>query len=128
MKLSEHFDDSEFACKGCGELPKLGVAPGFVAALERLRAALGGHPIVVTSGYRCEKHNSEVGGAPRSFHMSDPLVAADIQVRGRSVDEVADAATLVGFSGIGIYERHVHVDMRAELGFAPWREDKRERK
>lgn len=37
-----------------------------VAMLERLRAALGGRPVAISSGYRCPAHNWAVGGAPES--------------------------------------------------------------
>lgn len=118
--LSEHFNSSEFECKHCGRLPSKGVSRDFIVALEALREELGHRPVVVTSGYRCDEHNRAVGGAPHSYHTySDPLMCADIKVPGRSVDEVARAARKVGFTGIGIYRRHVHVDMRE----IPWEDD-----
>ena len=120
MKLSEHFDSSEFECHHCGTLPEKGVSPEFIEKLEALRAELGGRPVIITSGYRCEEHNRAVGGAPRSYHTySDPLICADIKVPGRSVDEIAAAARKVGFTGIGLYRYHVHVDLRA----TPWEQD-----
>lgn len=112
MKLSKHFDSSEFECKHCGGLPPGGVSKDFINMLELLRFKLGERPIVVTSGYRCPEHNGAVGGAPNSLHMSDPLIAADIRVEGRSSDEVAEAAKRLGFTGVGVYDHHVHVDLR----------------
>jgi len=35
--------------------------------LEQFRADLGS-PIIIRSGYRCPKHNLEVGGVARSYH------------------------------------------------------------
>ncbi len=39
------------------------------AGLERVRAFLGGFPIIVESGYRCPSLNIAVGGSPRSQHL-----------------------------------------------------------
>src|SRR6185295_4090186 len=52
--------------------------------LETLRAELGGHPIHITSGYRTESYNRQIGGALRSQHVQGR--AADIHI-----DEVAPA-------------------------------------
>jgi zinc D-Ala-D-Ala carboxypeptidase len=44
--------------------------------LERVREALGGLPIHINSGYRCERLNSSIGGAGNSRHVQG--LAADI--------------------------------------------------
>ena len=71
------FKEKEFACKCCGQLPLStgsGQAPREnVKALVRevldpVREQLG-KPIVVNSGYRCEKHNKDVGGVRNSQHL-----------------------------------------------------------
>ena len=72
------FKEKEFACKCCGQLPPL--ARENVKALVRevldpVREKLG-KPIVVNSGYRCEKHNKDVGGVRNSQHLRGE--AADI--------------------------------------------------
>ena len=67
MKLTEHFDSSEFRCKcGCGQGDWL-MAPELVQALEELRELIG-KPIIVNSAYRCPKHNAQVGGVANSYH------------------------------------------------------------
>ena len=65
------FKEKEFACKCCGELPPL--ARANVEALVRevldpVREQLG-KAIIVNSGYRCPKHNKEVGGVRNSQHL-----------------------------------------------------------
>ena len=44
--------------------------------LEKVRAALGGRPIHVNSGYRCLTLNAAIGGAKSSLHLKG--LAADI--------------------------------------------------
>ena len=70
------FKEKEFACKCCGQLPPL--ARENVKALVRevldpVREKLG-KPVVVNSGYRCEKHNIEVGGVRNSQHLRGEAV------------------------------------------------------
>jgi zinc D-Ala-D-Ala carboxypeptidase len=36
--------------------------------LEKIRALCGNHPVIVTSGFRCEALNNAVGGASNSAH------------------------------------------------------------
>lgn len=118
MRLSEHFDSWEFACRcGCGQMQ---VDPRLVAALEALRGALG-LPIRINSAYRCKAHNKAVGGVTESQHTRGR--AADITVEGMAPEEVAAAAEKIeGFSygGIGRYKTFTHVDVRTS-GKARWR-------
>ena len=78
------FKEKEFACKCCGQLPlstSSGQAPrenvkALVSeVLDPVRERLG-MPIVVNSGYRCEKHNKDVGGVRNSQHLRGE--AADV--------------------------------------------------
>lgn len=111
-KLSAHFNETEFACKGDGMVCT--IAPALIAKLEQLREKLG--PITILSGYRSPDWNKKIGGAPKSQHMEG--TAADIQVRGKTPKEVAAIAEKIGFGGIGIYPTFTHVDARA--GKARW--------
>ena len=72
------FKEKEFACKCCGQLPPLArenVKALVTEVLDPVREKLG-MPIVVNSGYRCEKHNKDVGGVRNSQHLRGE--AADI--------------------------------------------------
>jgi len=106
IKLSEHFRQSEFACKCCGET-KVNIE--LVIKLEELREKLKA-PIVITSGYRCEKHNKEVDGVKNSQHLYGN--AADIKIKEYTPEEVAKIAREVGFSFVKVYKSWVHVDVR----------------
>ena len=89
-----------------------------VEKLEQLRVRLG-KPVILSCGYRCAKHNEEVGGTPNSFHTQG--IAADVRITnlGMSPLEVARIAREVGFTGVGVYDGYhgkrgfVHVDVRA---------------
>lgn len=112
MKLSEHFDSTEFACKcGCGGMNNgAGVAPRLVHVLEDMRAILG-VPLELSCAYRCPSHNAEVGGVWNSQHVYGN--AADVQKpAGVSLQRLYDAAEAAGADGIGIYDWGVHVDVR----------------
>lgn len=111
MKLREHFEDKEFACKcGCGFCKP---DPLLLDGLEELRHVLGDKPIIINSACRCEKHNAESGGAKTSQHLTGK--AADIRVAGVTPEQLREAAYKVpvfNHGGIGIYNWGIHVDVR----------------
>jgi len=109
--LTKNFSRREFACHCCGEVR---VDMRLVDALQKLRDACG-VPIRVVSGYRCPKHNAEVGGAKNSYHMRG--MAADIEVGDWDVYRMALLAEQIGEfrgGGLGIYPEQgfIHVDVR----------------
>lgn len=84
-KSKPHITTEEYRCGGvsgscCGKLPPVMYDDGYLLTcydylfetFEALRAALG-RPLIITSGYRCAKHNAEVGGEP----MSPTAMACD---------------------------------------------------
>ena len=80
------FKEKEFACKCCGQLPPLArenVKALVAVILDPVREKLG-MPVVVNSGYRCPKHNKEVGGVKNSQHLKGE--AADIGPAGFKFD------------------------------------------
>lgn len=113
MKLTEHFDSSEFRCKcGCGNGDYM-MAPELVQGLEELREMIG-QPIIVTSAFRCERHNEAVGGVDNSYHTQG--LACDIAVSGMTAMRLAswcEQVDVFARGGIGIYPANhfVHVDI-----------------
>lgn len=110
-QLSTNFKRSEFACQcRCGFDT---VDAELIAVLEKLRLALRNHPIKITSGCRCKKHNDDVGGSVSSYHMSGK--AADIVVDGIDADDVADCLEDLypDRYGIGRYQGRTHIDVRS---------------
>jgi uncharacterized protein YcbK (DUF882 family) len=108
--LSAHFSRTELACHCCGSLK---FDPRLLEGLEALRQ-LAGVPVIVNAGYRCPRHNQEVGGAPDSEHTRG--LAADIRLPGLSLQQMYDLANEVpqfAQGGIGVYDgSFLHVDVR----------------
>jgi len=66
--------------------------------------------IIITSGYRCEEHNREVGGKGTSSHPKG--LAADIKCDDLSYRFLLVEALLkAGFTRIGIGKDFIHVDL-----------------
>jgi zinc D-Ala-D-Ala carboxypeptidase len=85
MQLTEHFSLEELiasevaARSGIDNTPPANIVSNLrvlAQGLERVRAAFGGKPIHVNSGYRCAALNAAIGGAGNSLHMQG--LAADI--------------------------------------------------
>ena len=87
-------------------------------ALEKLQKLrdLWGQPMTVNSAARCAQHNKDVGGAPRSRHLSTETIAStafDIKMLDRRKrHEFMELARSVGFNGIGLYKSFIHIDVR----------------
>jgi uncharacterized protein YcbK (DUF882 family) len=108
--LSAHFSRSELQCRCCGRLQ---IDSRLLDGLEKLRA-LAGIPVVIHAGYRCPRHNQEVGGVPHSEHTLG--LAADVALPGLSLQRMYELALEVSQfaqGGIGVYDGgFLHVDVR----------------
>ena len=72
------FKEREFRCRCCGGLPpdaQENIRALVENVLDPARERYGG-PVTVNSGYRCPKHNREVGGVSASQHLRGE--AADV--------------------------------------------------
>lgn len=109
MNLTKHFTLAELTASnkaaqlGIDNTPAPELVPRLVMVaemLERIRVTLN-CPLIVTSGYRCERLNLAIGGATTSDHPQGH--AADIvSPRYGTATEVAKAlAPLVSVLGIG---------------------------
>lgn len=99
-----HFMPNEIASKGDQSLL---VDEQALDRLEELRLVLG-RPLVVLSAYRDPLHNARVGGAPLSQHKFGR--AFDLKLT-MDRDLLQRTARSVGFTGIGLYNTFVHVDI-----------------
>lgn len=114
--LSKHFRASEFWSP---DIQGGTVITPLIVGLEALRDKVG-KPIIITSGFRTPAHNSAVGGAPNSYHLRG--MAADITVPGLTPSKIAAVAESIPVfkqGGIGLYDTHVHLDVRYD-GPANW--------
>lgn len=117
--LSANFKSTEFDCHGTGCCSKTLIDEKLVEYLQKIREHFG-KPIIISSGYRCERHNKSVGGATASKHKQG--MAADIMVTDVKPAEVAKYAESIGILGIGLYETEkdgyfVHIDTRINKSF-----------
>ena len=109
--ITPNFSRAEMTCRcGCGlDL----MDEQFMKMLQQLRNQLG--PLPITSGVRCEKHNHESGGYPKSAHLQSK--GADIRIFGPRALQLVEEARRIGFSGIGISQkgdkffRFIHLDI-----------------
>ena len=101
-----HFKSEEFCCKcGCGGCD---VHPQLVAALDLARSKAG-VPFKINSGFRCQKHNKNVGAKPTSSHTLG--LAVDIAYANGSQGIKILKALLPLFDRIGIGSNFIHVDI-----------------
>jgi len=91
--------------------------------LERVKAVLGGKPIMINSAFRCKALNDAVGSKDSSQHRVG--CAADIRVPGMTPDEVVRAVIA---SGIGYdqvireFDRWTHISVPNGAGDVPRRQ------
>lgn len=117
MKLSEHFDDSEFACHDGTPVPKeLRPNAEFLcqAVLEVIRETIG-RPVAVISGYRTPAYNERIGGAKKSTHMTAEgadIRAGDVDTLWRAILRLHEDGHLPGLGGVGRYDSWIHVDTK----------------
>lgn len=121
MNLSEHFTAKEFQCQCPCKI--LNVDQALINKLELLRYFYNDYrksakekPLNITSGCRCPDHNKEVGGKPDSQHITTSkrkCLAADIKCSSdRERFILIGCAYKAGFTGIGVRDDIVHVDLK----------------
>lgn len=96
-------EEEQCRCCGCG-----GLVPDFRKKLNEARD-IAGIPFILTSAFRCEKHNQDVGGTSESAHLEG--LAVDIKCTDAwSRFKILSALFEVGFCRIGIGKTFIHVD------------------
>ena len=108
-KIAKNFRAWEFDCH-CSRCKETLIDEKLIEELQKLRDKLG-LPVTIISGYRCNAHNRDVGGVPKSQHKLGR--AADIVVYGLTPYEVW--IDCKDFKGLGYYPTRgfVHVDVRS---------------
>lgn len=97
-------------CKEC-EGKEYEINYSLMELLSKLELKLQekGKSLTINSGKRCPAYNASVGGYANSPHVFGK--AADIKVEGMSIFELAELCVELGFSRVGVYPNHVHVDV-----------------
>ncbi|MCD4818661.1 MAG: peptidase M15 [Candidatus Cloacimonetes bacterium] len=105
-RLVKFFHKQEFRCSCCG---KIIIYAELVLKLDLARE-LAETAFVITSGYRCRKHNKEIGGVKDSTHIYG--LAVDIAVSDNITRlKILKGLIIAGFRRIGIGEDFIHVDI-----------------
>ncbi len=107
IKVSQDFFLYEFQCSCC-DCVKL--HPKLLILLQKIRCYFQ-KPIIINSGYRCPKHNKEVGGSKTSYHLKGQAV--DWYVKGIKPEKLLEIAEYCGATGLGLYMGHhfCHIDI-----------------
>lgn len=106
--MTNYFSRKELECKCCGVCL---VSDDLIMRLNQARE-MAGIPFIITSGYRCQKHNEEVGGVPTSAHTKG--LAVDIAFKNSNqCFKIVRALYDAGFKRIGINfaKSFVHCDI-----------------
>lgn len=104
--ISEHFSEKEMICPcGCG---KVHVDQFLIYLLEKARKLLG-RPIIITSGYRCAKHNAVVDGKPNSAHLTGKAVDIQCAFSSERFDLIRTFIG-IGVTRLGIGGDFIHID------------------
>ena len=82
--------------------------PRFLERIDDARE-IAGVPFSINSGWRCKKHNAEVGGGDKSAHLKG--LAADIRADDSSHRyHILKGLFEAGFARIGIGNGFIHCD------------------
>lgn len=115
IKIDRFFYLDEFECPCC-HCVKLHLI--LLKKLSALRREIA-RPLIINSGFRCEKYNPKIKGTPKSYHLFG--LAADVTVPSMSTPDLLKYAQKIKFGGIGIYNNFLHLDIRTIPEFWDYR-------
>lgn len=109
VHLTDHFLLREFQCPCCKSVM---VHPVMVEFLERLRIKWG-KPIIISSGYRCYRHELDVSGEVLSRHGRG--LAVDVLITDKAFVDLAYKTykEVPKWSPLGCFAEkdHVHIQL-----------------
>ena len=91
--------------------------------LEKVKALIGGKPVMINSAFRCKQVNDAVGSKDTSQHRLG--CAADIRIPGMLPDEVVRAVVASGLPYDQIireFDRWTHISVTNVAGASPRRQ------
>ncbi|MER9217857.1 D-Ala-D-Ala carboxypeptidase family metallohydrolase [Mesorhizobium sp. M0644] len=95
------------------------VRPEVLDRFQQMQDAFGAQ-LPINSGFRDPERNAKAGGAKHSQHMDGN--ALDIDVRGMPIADrvrLIETASAAGFTGIGVYNNAIHIDLGARRYWGP---------
>lgn len=108
IPLNKEFYLKDFTCN-CGNCREQLVSQKLLHLLTNLSKLLD-KPIVIVSGYRCNRYNDLVSEELDSLHTKG--LAVDIQVSGLKTNHLAELAREAGFcGGFGHHKQYLHLDL-----------------
>jgi len=117
MKLTKNFSKHEYDCN-CGCKMPIDVLKNIkrLATQHQVIRDYIKEPIKITSGYRCEAHNRDIGGVLGSKHTKG--LAGDLQVNDLSpiqlnliIEYLINRGDILQ-GGLGVYNTFIHYDIR----------------
>ncbi|MES0207944.1 D-Ala-D-Ala carboxypeptidase family metallohydrolase [Mesorhizobium sp. M0028] len=95
------------------------VRPEVLDRFQQLQDTFGAQ-LPINSGFRDPERNAAAGGAKHSQHMDGN--ALDIDVRNMPIADrvrLIETASAAGFTGIGVYNNAIHIDLGARRYWGP---------
>lgn len=102
-----NFKLEEFVCPCCKANE---MNPDVINRLQIIRDEIQ-KPIIINSGFRCQKHNKEVGGKERSQHLIGNAVDIKFDCYTEKEQHLILQMSLSLFRGIGIHSDYLHLDL-----------------
>lgn len=99
-----------------------GLDPKLTNKVEALEKALGAN-LWISSGVRTKEYNQQAGGAKDSQHLYGRAVDIARSSFKQSPEEAMKIALELGFTGVGFYDKHIHLDVRTDphkRGYSFW--------
>ncbi len=115
VKLSSNFNSVEFDCHCDFVSCEITYIDSDLIKFLQNKRDLWNLSVIISSGFRCARHNQAIGGKSGSYHLIGK--AADIKIPGLDPSLVADDCE--DFHGLGRYKTFTHVDVRGYK--ARWR-------
>lgn len=107
MNKLKYFSEKEFVCNGENCFDKM--SKDLLKKLDLARE-FSNTSFRITSSWRSESHNLDVGGSPNSSHLKG--LAIDIYcVDSVKRFHILDGLILAGFTRIGIADDFIHADV-----------------
>lgn len=113
VRLCKGLSTQEYSCKCSNNFCKTTViSKNLIKSYSSFRNLIGVR-LLINSGYRCQSHNHNVGGAELSRHLTGEAIDINLKsLHHLDNDEIEFAAKNSGFNFIKFYKSFVHLDVR----------------